>query len=518
MQTLAASVLAGLTALAPGGPIPTGVAQGPAAAVEDLRLERFYGQDLPWTKCRRYFECATLKVPLDYADPAGPALGVKVLRLRASDPDMRIGSLVVNPGGPGGSGVEYAQAAEGGWIVGRAVRRVYDVVGFDPRGVGMSVAVDCLSDAQLDRFLNADPDPDTEAEVARAVKQAKMFADGCAARSPDLVGRIGTPAVARDLDILRSALGEEQLDYLGASYGTYLGAIYADLFPHRVGRFVLDGAVDPRLTSARLSRDQAIGFDKALNLYARWCVQYPDCPFTGEPRAGVRAIADLLDDIEEDPMPASPGRPLTGAQAKTAVLGAMYGGRRGWAGLNHPLRKAFRGNGRQLQKQADWYTDRSPGGRYRSNGNEALYAVNCIDRPDRWSPRQTAAQARRWTARAPVFGRLLAWGNLPCTYWHAPAVDTPRRITAESSAPIVVIGTEHDPATPYKWAVGLAGQLRNGVLVSFMGGETHTAYHLGFRLGSRCINQAVDRYLVEGKVPKDGLQCRFRPGVRFIEH
>lgn len=473
----------------------------PTQSPTDPALAAFYDQDLEWSGCGGRFECATLQVPLDYDDPSGPTVELDVIRLPAAEPDERIGSLVLNPGGPGGSGVDYARAAR--VVVTGAVRDVYDIVGFDPRGVGSSEPIDCLTDQQLDRFLDIDPDPDTPEEVAETVRLARAFGQRCARNSPDMTPNIGTPNVARDLDVLREALGDERLNYLGKSYGTFIGAIYADLFPTRVGRFVLDGAVDPQLTTADLSRGQAIGFDTALRRYAQWCVQQEDCPIGDDPDAGVQRIADLLEQIEDEPIRGERGRPLTGGQANIGVIGSMYSGQDGWESLSYALEGAFDGDGLGLQALSDWLTERRPNGRYANNANEALYAVNCIDRPDRWDPEQTAAQAEEWSQEAPAFGAVLAWGNLACYYWPAPAVDEPRSIAAPGAAPIVVVGTEYDPATPYDWSVNLADQLDSGVLVSWLDADGHTAYYVG----SKCIDKAVDGYLVDGEVPEDGLEC-----------
>ena len=443
-----------------------------------------------------------MTVPLTYDEPDGETIDVEVLRLPAADPEQRLGSLVLNPGGPGGSGVEYARGAR--VVVRPVLLDHYDIVGFDPRGVADSTPIECLSDAQLDRFLNVDPNPETDEDIAATVAVSKRFGPRCDRNSPDLTPNIGTPFVARDMDILRSLLGDERLNFLGKSYGTFIGATYADLFPSRVGRFVLDGAVDPTLTNAELSRGQALGFEKALLRFTQWCAGEQDCPTGDDPQAGVQKIADLLASIEQNPLPADTGRPLTAAQATTGIVGSLYSAEDGWQSLFYSLDSAFQGDGFGLQALADWLTDRKPNGTYANNANEALYAVNCIDRPDRFSPEETRKQAEQWSQEAPIFGAALAWGNLPCYYWPAPAVDKPREITAPGTPPIVVVGTEYDPATPYEWAVNLADQLESGVLVSWKGGDGHTAYYSG----SKCVDNAVDDFLVDGKVPEDGLECK----------
>ena len=493
----AAVALAGCTS---PDPQPT-VSPTASPTQEDPALAQYYEQQLSWQPCGGKFECTEMTVPLTYDAPDGETITLDVLRVPASDPNKRLGSLVLNPGGPGGSGVDYARAAR--VVVTKPLLDAYDIVGFDPRGVGNSTPIECLTDRQLDRFLNVDPNPEADEDIAATVRVSQRFGQRCKSNSPDLTPNIGTPFVARDMDILRSLLGDERLNFLGKSYGTFIGATYADLFPSRVGRFVLDGAVDPTLTTADLSRGQAMGFEKALLRFAEWCAGENDCPVGDDPPAGVQKVADLLADLEEDPIPAAPGRPLTAAQATTGVVGSLYSAEDGWQSLFYALESVFKGDGFGLQSLSDWLTERKPNGTYASNANEALYAVNCIDRPDRWDPEQTQQQAEEWSQEAPVFGAALAWGNLPCYYWPVPAVDEPRVITAPGTPPIVVVGTEYDPATPYQWSVDLAAQLEAGVLVSWTGGDGHTAYYQG----SKCVDDAVDDFLVDGTVPENGLEC-----------
>ena len=494
-----AAVLA-ISGCSSADPAPT-TSPAVSPSPNDPTLAAFYDQQLSWSGCGGKFECATMKVPLTYEQPDGDTIDIDVVRLPAQDPSKRLGSLVINPGGPGGSGVEYARAARA-VLTGDLIEH-YDVVGFDPRGVGDSTPIECLTDAQMNRFLEVDPNPESDEDVAATVAVAKRFGPRCERRAPDLTPNIGTPFVARDLDILRQTLGDEQLNYLGKSYGTFIGAIYADLFPSRVGKLVLDGAVDPKLTTAEVSKGQAIGFEVALKRWAQWCAEQKDCPAGDDPDAGVQKIADLLQQLETQPIPADTGRPLTAAQATNGIVGSLYS-KDSWEGLIYALQGAFEGDGLGLQSLSDWLTERQPDGSFASNATQAMYAVNCIDRPDRWSPEQTQEQAEQWSQEAPVFGAALARGNLPCYYWPAPAVDSPRAIAAPGTPPIVVVGTEYDPATPYPWAVSLADQLDSGVLVSWMGGDGHTAYYSG----SRCIDKAIDAFYVEGTVPEDGLECR----------
>ena len=390
-----------------------------------------------------------MTVPLTYDEPDGETIDVEVLRLPAADPEKRLGSLVLNPGGPGGSGVEYARGAR--VVVRPVLLDHYDIVGFDPRGVADSTPIECLSDAQLDRFLNVDPNPETDEDIAATVAVSKRFGPRCERNSPDLTPNIGTPFVARDMDILRSLLGDERLNFLGKSYGTFIGATYADLFPSRVGRFVLDGAVDPTLTNAELSRGQALGFEKALLRFTQWCAGEEDCPTGDDPQAGVQKVADLLASIEQNPLPADTGRPLTAAQATTGIVGSLYAAEEGWQALFYSLDSAFQGDGFGLQALADWLTDRKPNGTYANNARTRRSTRSTAStgptgsarrrpgsRPSSGARRRpssarpwpggtcpaTTGRRPRWTSRArsPLRGRPRSW-------WSAPSTTRPRRMS-----------------------------------------------------------------------------------------
>lgn len=485
----------------PGPVAPTATVAAPATPdATPAELARFYSQEVAWEDCGGTYRCTSVQVPLSYSDPDGEVIELQVIKRPADDPDQRIGSLLINPGGPGGSGIDYARAGRG--AVSEAVLKRYDLVGFDPRGVGRSDPIECLSDRQKDRYVDANLDPETPEEAAEVIAISTQFGPRCQRRSPELLTEISTAAAARDMDILREVVGDEKLTYLGKSYGTALGTSYAEQFPGRVGRLVLDGAIDPTLSNTELSRGQAVAFDKALVRFAEWCVDESSCPLGDDPAAGVQRIADLLEDLEDQPMKAMPGRPLTSGQATTAVVGGLYSVD-GWEGLVFALQDAFDGDGFALQAMSDWFVERGPSGRYLSNGTDALLAVNCIDRPDRLDPEATADLAQEWSQDAPVFGKVLAWGNLPCYYWPVPAVDAPHEVTVPGAPPIVVVGTVHDPATPYEWAVALADQLEQGVLVAY-DGDGHTAY----LSGSECVDRAVDAYLLDGVVPPDGIRCK----------
>ena len=463
-------------------------------------LARFYTQDLAWSDCGPN-QCARLTVPIDYSNPGGATLKLAVLKVAAKVASKRIGSLVVNPGGPGGSGVGYASAAD--VIVTKAVRAAYDIVGFDPRGVGSSSPIKCLDDRELDSFLGADPTPDNKAEEQQFAHSAKAFADKCKANGGPLLGHVSTIEAAKDMDVLRATLGETSLDYLGKSYGTFLGATYADLFPTKVGKFVLDGVVDPNLTSSQVNEGQAVGFETATRAYVQDCVDKGGCPLGDSLDSGMQKLRDFLKALDARPLPLNDTyvKTLTEGWGSLGIAVAMYD--QGlWSQLSDALRSAFAGNAGPLMTLAESYADRSSRGTYTGNLMQVIYAVNCLDRSDSKDLAHYETEARSLSAKAPTWGPFLAWSTVPCGYWPVPANNAPKKITAAGSGPIVVVGTTRDPATPYKWAQGLASELENGHLITF-DGDGHTAY----TRSNSCVDNAVDAYLLAGTVPPAGLKC-----------
>ena len=465
-------------------------------------LNSYYAQKLRWKNCGDCFDCTKLSVPLDYANPTKNAISLNVVR-HLAPADMRRGSLIVNPGGPGGSGIEYAKAID--YIMTPTLKDNFDVVGFDPRGVGTSTPVHCLTNSQLDSYLSADQSPDNQAEVNQYVRLAKLLADGCAKSSPDIYGHVDTISAARDIDILRAALGDPKLNWFGKSYGTFLGATYAGLFPKNVGRMMLDGAIDPTLSNEALSHGQTLGFEHALHRFVRDCAVQSDCPLSHNEKAGVAQIADMLANLDQHPGHLADGRAFTQAMALTGVLGDLYDKRYGWPDLRSALLTALTGDYETLAASTDSYTSRGSDGKYTNNSNEAISAVNCLDRPDRASVAKTESLAAQWEKQAPVFGISLAWSNLGCTFWRAPATGKPAVIQAVGAPKIVVVGTIHDPATPYPWAKALAKQLASGVLLTF-NGDGHTAYFQD----SDCVDQYIDQYFLIGRAPV-GVTCTDGP-------
>ncbi|MFJ6212295.1 alpha/beta hydrolase [Streptomyces sp. NPDC092296] len=488
-----------------GGDSVTPAASGatplqPLPAATPAALLPYYRQQLAWHACDSGFECTTFKVPLDYAHPGGGDLTLAVARKKASGTGHpRIGSLLLNPGGPGGSAVGYVEAVAASYPA--AVRAGYDLVGFDPRGVGRSSPVHCLSGPRMDAYAATDVTPDDSAEVNALVKADREYATACERGSGRILPYVGTTEAARDMDVLRALLGDDKLHYVGKSYGTFLGATYAGLFPTRVGRMVLDGALDPALDSRQAGLGQAGGFEIAWSSFARDCVSRSGCPFGTTVTEAGRKLDDLLRSIDRKPLPTGTARPLTESLAITGVIQAMYAGFL-WPQLRTAVTDAEHGDGAGLLALADSYYERGKNGRY-ANLMDANLAVNCLDLPAPFTtPQQAAAAVPDFVRVSPHFGRAMAWMSLNCAYWPVKPIGRPHTIAAAGAAPIVVVGTTRDPATPYAWAKSLAAQLSSGRLLTFQG-DGHTAYGGG----SDCIDTAVNLYLLEGTAPQNGKLC-----------
>ena len=469
---------------------------GPAPA----GLQSFYSQKLEWEDCDEG-ECAKLRVPIDYAKPSGPTIELAVNRQKATG--TKKGSLVVNPGGPGGSGVDYAAAAD--TIVSSGVRESFDVVGFDPRGVQRSAAITCVGDAELDDLLGADPSPDNAAEQKELLATDKSFADACKKNAGPLLGHVSTAEAAKDMDVLRAALGEDKLDFLGKSYGTFLGASYADQFPKKVGRMVLDGVLPPDITMAELNAGQAKGFETALDAYLASCTKESDCPLGNEPAAAKKKLQEFLAGLDDKTIRAEGDSRidrLTEGWAVNGIAAGLYD-EASWPGLTDALRGAMNGDGTLLLASGKQYAERNDDGTYNGNIMQVINAVTCLDRPAPTGGVATYEKETKALAKdAPTWGSQLAWAGAICADWPVKATGEAKPVKAAGSGPIVVVGTTRDPATPYEWSERLEKQLENGRLVSY-DGDGHTAYGRG----SECVDSAIDSYLLEGKNLPEKTTC-----------
>lgn len=440
----------------------------------------------------------TLAVPLDYDDPEGEQIEIAVSRRPAGDADERIGVLLVNPGGPGSSGIEFASMA--GLVFPREVLDRFDLIGFDPRGVGESTVVQCGDGDLMDRFTAADPvppNPEVEAEVEAVIRE---FADACEVDSGDLLPHIHTDASARDMDRIREALGEDEITYVGFSYGTLLGSTYAELFPERIRAFVLDGGYSRSLSSGDLSEGQAVGFEESIDAFAAWCTpDVCDLATGGDPGD---EIVTILDSIRSEPLPTNDGdgRDLTVGLAWTGVIVAMYSPGF-WPQLDRALVRARdEGDGSSLLALADLYNEREAGGVYGSL-QYAFTAYNCMDRVPS-TPEEDVAIAERLVDVAPRIGPVFVSTPSPCEFWAVEPRGTADPFSVPNAPPMIVIATTGDPATPYEWGVLLADELATATLLT-VEGDAHTA----FGSGIRCVDEIVVEYLIDLAMPDEGTRC-----------
>ena len=479
----------------PAAPVaPGSVSADPA---KDPAFAAFYGQKPAWSGCGDGLDCTKVTVPVDWAAPSGATFQLAVIRHRATG--KKIGSLFTNPGGPGVSGVKDLKER----VVpefGPALQSAFDLVSWDPRGIGGSSPVSCLPNSALDHFFSEDATPDTPAEVSQFVEDQKAFAAACQANTGPLLRHIDTISTAKDMDVLRAIVGDDVFSYVGASNGTFLGAWYAQLFPWRVGRMVLDGVVDPSLTGAQLAEGQAMGFARALQSYVDDCLKNRGCPLKGTRADAYAQLAQLLDRADSAPLRTSGVRPLTQALMTTGITYGLYS-QQLWPALSKGLTEAFRGDGTTLLLLADLYAERDKQGTY-DLLLQAYYAIDCLDHAETRSLDAIAADSARLRAKYPPFGDTLGWGQVVCDVWPYPAVVPAERITANGAKPILVVGTTDDPATPYEWATSLASQLSSGRLLTRKG-QGHTAY----QAGSACTDAALAHYLVSGTLPAAGTVC-----------
>ncbi|KAA0935236.1 alpha/beta hydrolase [Streptomyces apricus] len=459
-------------------------------------------QKLDWNGCKatatgpapgEEWRCATLKVPLDWSKPAGETMGLAMIRSESSGSSKdRIGSLLFNFGGPGGSGVDYLPPF--GPTFAKLHER-YDLVSWDPRGVAASEGVRCRSDKEIQAAESVDTTPDTAAEEAAYFEDAADFGKGCEKSAGKLLGHVSTTDTARDMDLMRHVLGDDRMHYFGISYGTELGGVYAHLFPGKVGRLVLDAVVDPSAGTVGHAENQARGFQRALEDYLK---------STGrDPKKGSREIAALLERIDSKPLPASGGRELTQQLALTGVIYPLYS-KASWPALTSALEAAEEGDGTELLAQADGYNDRDASGRYGTT-THSQRVISCLDDKERPTAEEAKERLARFRKISPVFGDSMGWDTAGwCHDWPvAGQYETPE-VSAPGAEPVLVVGNTGDPATPYEGARKMADELGKGVGVQLTWkGEGHGAYGSG----SDCVDGTVDDYLLEGSVPKDGKVC-----------
>ncbi|MFF7336365.1 alpha/beta hydrolase [Streptomyces sp. NPDC008163] len=458
-------------------------------------------QHLDWARCKApeggetpgsEWRCATVKVPLDYAKPQGDTIGIALIRKEATDKAGRLGSMLFNFGGPGGSGVSILPRAAAAYTT---LNTRYDLVGFDPRGVARSAGVRCRDDrAQEKAYQDVDMTPDTATEEAAFMKDGADFGAGCARLSGTVLPYVGTTNAARDMDLIRQVLGDGKLTYFGMSYGTELGGTYAHLFPKNVGRTVLDAAVDPTADTTGHARNQATGFQRALENYLKDRGQ--------DPKAGTRRIAALLKRIDAEPLPTGTDRELNESLAITGIVTPLYS-KDSWPTLTRALDEAEGGSGALLLQLADSYNGRDENGHYDTQ-NHSQRAISCADGKARPTAAEAKALLPEFEKLSPVFGPFLAWDTAGwCSGWPVDGEHDHPEASAPGAGPVLVVGTTGDPATPYEGARRMADELGEGVGVLLSNeGEGHGAYG-----GNSCVTSTVDSYFLDGKVPADGKTC-----------
>ena len=465
-------------------------------------LPSVYGQTVTWSDCGS-LDCASIEVPVDWSDPDGATIAISVAKRPANNPGERIGSLLINPGGPGGSGIELLEYFPS--TAGERLLDSYDIIGFDPRGVGESHPVSCGGARELDAFYVRDFHVETQADLNLMRERNRSFAQNCRDLTGPLFENVDTVSAARDMDVIRYVLGDDELYYLGFSYGTQLGATYAEIYPENVGRMVLDGAVDFLLPGEDQSLQQAQGFENALTNFLAWCLEQESCPLDGPVDNARTQIGQIALSAVETPYPSAGTHLVNGNMMVYGIVVTLYA-EESWPYLMQALEEVIEYNTAGIFSiLADFYLDRdTETGEYQGNSMAAFTAVSCLDAPpdeEEWNIVKQRDFARDVEAVSPTFGWWFS-GSGSCEGWPFAADQVITSLdNAKNAAPMLVVGTTYDPATPYSWSEALAGHL-DATLLTYEG-DGHTAYGRS----NQCVIDAVDAYLVDGELPAAGTRC-----------
>lgn len=481
-------------------------------------LREFYEQEVEWEACpEEYavadrFECATVSAPLNWDDPdAHEPIELALIRLPATGDSQ--GALFSNPGGPGASGIDLVgQAANTAFS--KDLREHFDLVGWDPRGVGHSSAVECYDDEGTDEFFYGVPENANQMSAEQLVEYQRQqvieYGAACLENTGPLLEYVDTKSTVKDLDLLRALLGDPKLNYFGFSYGTDIGAQYIDTYPERVGRIVLDGATDPTVDTFQTTIDQQTNFAESTRAYLKDCLGSPDCPF--KPMGGVDGaimqIQKIMNTVDDTMPKHSDGRTFTSAVIDLAITQAMYD-ESIWPVLTEAFTRWQTNNDASMFfALSDMYLQRDAEGKYMSNMFDAFTAINCLDRPletdkakiREYNEKLNSVKLFKDDEMAQASAEI---GDMTCENWPVKSrVESLEPVKGEGAAPVLVVATSNDPATPVEWARAVADQLESATLI-VLEGEGHIAYDEG----NECTNTAVDEYFITGKVPESDLTC-----------
>lgn len=483
-----------------------GATGGGDAPEQSSEGNAYVNQEPEWTTCHEDgLVCAAVEAPLDWDDPEGESITLSLIKREAEG--TKLGSLFYNPGGPGFSGVDDYSVSHPG-ATGIAVKEHYDVISWDTRGVagvlGSSTPVECLDATGLDDYLYGGSEASSNARgseewVAAKVAAAGEFSAACAERTGDLLAHVDTRSTVQDLEMLRQIVGDEQLNFLGEDYGTYIGALYADTYPDKVGRMVLDGALDPSVTNFEVSLAQAAGMERMLRMYVEDCLKQTDCPLTGTTDEALQSIRTIMDALDAKPGVAADGRPVSSGTFLNALLVTLTD-RYTWIVPGYIFEGAVDGDYANVMEFADMAVGRYDG-EYTSNYVEAFAATTCLDTVTAHDPAKIRAQAAEIEAAAPILGSYMAYSDIECAEWPYPGPNEATAVTAAGAQPILVLSATDDPVYPHAWSESLADQLESAELVSFVG-ESHGIYGT-----SPCVNTVVNEYFMEGVVPAKDPKC-----------
>lgn len=461
----------------------------------------YYTQQVEFVSCGDGLFCSEVSVPVNWNDPESDSIEIAVI-YREADRESK-GFVFFNPGGPGSSGFDWI-ADSGDFLGTKTLRDNFNILSFDPRGVGRSSGVKCLSNSEYDEFLYGVSgfELGSADDLAAARYSLREFGESCLENTGEVLGFVDTISAAKDMDVLRAVVGQQKLDYLGYSYGSLLGTTYAALFPERVGRLVLDGAIDPTVPEAEQTRFQIAAFEKALRAFLDSCDEFDDCPFTGPVDSDLERIQEFMFQLERSPLPTESGRELTIWAMVTGLIMPLYS-ESYWPALSSAFDEAFMGEGTKFLQLADFYNDRDPSGKYSTNLIAANFAISCLDGREPSEMEAMTAENERLLEVAPTLGRYWQFGGLRCEMWPFESIPELPDYSAKGSPTIMVIGTTGDPATPYSQAVSLAKEvLSNGFLVTY-NGEGHTIYGQSVS----CIDDVVDEFFLSGELPPKDPQC-----------